>query len=46
MRGRVVAFLPTALSSAGLLARVLYRAEFAEVLPDGALLRLSCIGVA
>jgi hypothetical protein len=46
MRERAVAFLLTALTSAGLLARGLYRAEFAEELLNGALLRLSCIGVA
>jgi hypothetical protein len=46
MRERAVAFLLTALASAGLLARGLYRAEFAEVLSNGALLRLSRIGVA
>jgi len=45
MRGKAVAFLLTALTSAGLLDRGLYRAEFAEVLPSRALLRLSCIGV-
>jgi len=45
MRERAVAFLLTALASAGLLARDLYRTEFAEVLPNGALLSLSRIGV-
>jgi hypothetical protein len=46
MRGGAVVFLLTALASAGLPDRGLYRAEFAEVLRNGALLRLSCIGVA
>jgi len=38
MRGRAVAFFLTALASAGLLAWGLYRAEFAKVLLNGALL--------
>ena len=38
MRGRAVAFLLTALASAGMLAWGLYRAEFAKVLFNGALL--------
>jgi hypothetical protein len=38
MRGRTVAFLLTALASAGFLAWGLYRAEFAKVLLNGALL--------
>ncbi|MGW8286374.1 MAG: hypothetical protein ACWGPR_11720 [Candidatus Deferrimicrobiaceae bacterium] len=46
MRERAVAFLLTALASARLLARDLCRTEVAEVLPNGALLSLSCIGVA
>jgi len=46
MRERAVACLLTALASAGLLARDLCRTEVAEVLPNGALLSLSCIGVA
>jgi hypothetical protein len=46
MRGRAVAFLLTALASAGLLAWGIYRAEFAGVLLNGAPLRLSCIGFA
>jgi hypothetical protein len=38
MRGKAVAFLLAALVSAGLLAFGLYRAEFAKVLFNGALL--------
>jgi hypothetical protein len=38
MRGKAVLFLLTALASAGLLALGLYRAEFAKVLFNGALL--------
>jgi hypothetical protein len=38
MKGRTVAFLLAALVSAGLLAAGLYRAEFAKVLLNGALL--------
>lgn len=38
MKGRAVAFLLVALASAGILAAGLYRAEFAKVLLNGALL--------
>jgi hypothetical protein len=38
MKGKAVAFLFAALASAGLLAFGLYRAEFAKVLLNGALL--------
>lgn len=38
MKGKVVAFLLAALASAGLIAFGLYRAEFAKVLLNGALL--------
>jgi hypothetical protein len=38
MRGRAIAFLLTALASAGLIAWGLYQAEFAKVLLNGALL--------
>ena len=38
MRGKAALFLLTALASAGLLVLGLYRAEFAKVLLNGALL--------
>jgi hypothetical protein len=38
MRGKAVAFLLAAMASAGLLTVGLYRAEFAKVLFNGALL--------
>jgi hypothetical protein len=45
MKGRPIAFLVTAVLAASVLSIGIFRKEIAEVLINGALLCLSCIGI-
>ena len=45
MKGRPVAFLVTAVGAVAVLMCGIFRREIAEVLMNGALLCLSCIGI-
>jgi len=45
MKGRTVAFLVTAVGAVAVLMCGIFRREIAEVLINGALLCLSCIGI-